>query len=152
VGGDSQSLPSHPFDKVPQREKYGAERIMASEKDPLGKSAHELGAKLDAGKVAVFRGLVDYFPRACFAVANVSTVGAQKYAWKGWERVPDGINRYGDALARHLLAESIEGPYDISAGGTGLLHAAQVAWNAMARLELMLRSMEKEVKAVERGG
>lgn len=113
----------HPFDKI--------------DKDPYGKPAQEKGAKLDAGKVAVYRGLFDYFPRACLAVANVSTVGARKYSWKGWEGVPDGINRYGDALARHLLAEGIEGSTDAE---TGLLHAAQVAWNAMARLELMLRN------------
>ena len=115
---------------------------MSEEKDPYGVEAHTKGAKLDAGKSAVFRGLFDYFPRACLAVSEVSTIGAKKYAWKGWEVVPDGISRYGDALGRHLLAESIEGMYDSGPKGIGVLHSAQVAWNAMARLELILRDIE----------
>lgn len=113
------------------------------ESDPLGKNPHELGAKLDAGKPAVFRGLLDYFPRACIAVAEVSTVGAKKYAWKGWESVPDGINRYQDALCRHVLKEAIEGPID---SDTGLLHKAQSAWNALAALELYIREQENQKK------
>jgi hypothetical protein len=111
-----------------------------SEKDPNGKSQHEKGAKLDAGKPAVFRGLLDYFPRACMAVAEVSTVGAKKYAWDGWKTVPDGIARYQDALSRHILKEAIEGPLD---DDTGLTHKAAVAWNAMAVLELYLRENAK---------
>ncbi len=118
--------------------------VTSSEIDPNGKTQHELGAKLDAGKPAVFRGLLDYFPRGCTAVAEVSTLGAKKYAWKGWEHVPDGINRYGDALARHLLAECTEGLYDNGPKGIGVLHAAQVAWNSLARLELIIREQEKK--------
>lgn len=110
--------------------------LISNEVDPFGKDPKQPGAKLDAGKPAVFRGLIGYFPLACLAVSGVSTYGAQKYAWKGWETVPDGFNRYSDALMRHLLAESSEGRVDVT---TGLDHAAQVAWNSMARLELMLR-------------
>lgn len=121
------------------------------ETDPHGKDQHVLGAKLDAGKPCVYRGLFDYFPRACLAVANVSTLGAQKYAWKGWEVVPDGIARYGDALARHILAESIEGLYDAGPKGIGVLHKAQVAWNAMAQLELQIRELEKSANNTTAG-
>lgn len=49
--------------------------------------------------------------------------------------VDDGIARYTDAMDRHNL-EGIESHDD-----SGLLHAAQVAWNALARLELMLREL-----------
>ena len=117
-----------------------------SESDPNGVAAHTPGAKLDHGKPAIWRGLLDYFPRACIAVADVSTRGAAKYAWKGWESVPDGINRYGDALGRHQVKESIEGLWDIGVGGLGpdVLHASQVAWNALARLELIMRELEKK--------
>jgi hypothetical protein len=66
----------------------------------------------------------------------LSLAGSEKYSWKGWESVPDGINRYGDALGRHILDEAIEGPID---GDTGELHATAEAWNALARLELILR-------------
>lgn len=107
-----------------------------SEIDPTGRQPHELGAKLDSGKDPVVRGALHYFPRALAAVSQVSEVGARKYAWRGWETVPDGFDRYSDALGRHLLAEGFE---QID-GDTGCLHAAQVAWNALARLELLLRS------------
>jgi hypothetical protein len=106
------------------------------ESDPLGKTAKEPGSKLDAGKAPVLRGAIQYFPRAIRYLAEISEIGAKKYSWKGWEKVPDGINRYGDAMLRHLLDEEIKGPIDED---TKCLHAAQVAWNAMARLELILR-------------
>ncbi len=116
----------------------GAEKAWGhlQEVDPNGKKPNEPGAKLDANKSPVFRGLLDYFPRACLEVAKVSAFGASKYTWKGWETVVDGINRYGDAAARHALYESIEGLYDKD---SGLLHQAHMAWNALARLELMLK-------------
>ena len=107
--------------------------------DPYGKLLKEPGAKGDAGKSPVLRGLLDYFPRACLEVAKVSAFGASKYTWKGWETVVDGISRYGDAAARHSIYESIEGQYDKE---SGLLHAAHQAWNSMARLELLLREEE----------
>lgn len=98
--------------------------------------------KLDGGKVAVFQGAIDYFPRAIEAVAGISEFGASKYAWKGWEGVEDGYNRYSNAMVRHLLKPGIEGELD---SDSGLLHDAHCAWNALARLELKLK--EKEVGA-----
>lgn len=110
------------------------------EKDPNGKDPSQPGAKLDAGKAPIRRGLLEYFPRACEAVAEVSLFGANKYTWNGWESVPDGVNRYGDAMVRHITKAKVEGPHDKD---SGLLHAAHEAWNAMARLELMLRESGK---------
>lgn len=95
--------------------------------------------KYDAGKIPVFQGALDYFPRAIEAVAGISQFGAQKYAWKGWEGVDDGFNRYSNALVRHLLKPGVEGPYD---SDSGLLHASHAAWNALARLELYLKELE----------
>jgi len=114
--------------------------------DPNGKNPHESGAKLDFGKSPVYQGLIDYFPRACSAVANVSAAGAEKYAWKGWEDVPDGYNRYKNAQHRHALKRAIEGPYDSDFNKLGkhILHDAQEAWNALAALELYLREQEQE--------
>lgn len=110
------------------------------ESDPTGLLASRPGAKLDKGKVDIWSGAIDYFPRALEAIARVSEVGARKYSWKGWEKVPDGFRRYTAALMRHIVKESRE---EIDAD-TGLLHAEQTAWNAMARLELKLRDKEKE--------
>lgn len=112
------------------------------EKDPTGKTAHEPGAKLDSGKAPIFQGVLDYFPRAISAVAEVSAFGAEKYAWKGWESVPNGFIRYSDAMSRHIVKEAF-GEIDDGENGTGCLHAAQVAWNALARLELKLREGEE---------
>jgi hypothetical protein len=113
------------------------------EADPNGKNPKEAGAKLDQGKVPIWRGAIDYFPRAIRAVAGISEYGAKKYAWKGWETVPDGISRYTDAMVRHVFSETIEGPNDIGPNGSGLLHKAHTAWNALAALELYLREQEK---------
>lgn len=115
--------------------------VQNAEVDPNGRDSHSPGAKLDAGKSPVWQGALSYFPRALAAVARVSQVGARKYAWKGWESVPDGFNRYSNALARHFLAEG----YEELDSDTACLHAEQVAWNALARLELLLKEKYKEV-------
>lgn len=99
------------------------------------------GIKYDGGKAPVFRGAIGYFPRAVEAVASISAFGASKYAWNGWEHVPDGINRYTDAMVRHLVRE---GKGEVLDSDSGLLHAAHVAWGALARLELILREQETE--------
>jgi len=107
-----------------------------NERDPNGIEIGAPGAKMDDGKPPVSRGFINYFPRAVLAVSDVSRKGAEKYSWNGWEHVENGIDRYTDAMARHLVSESF-GDTDTD---TGCLHAAQVAWNAMARLELILRA------------
>jgi hypothetical protein len=106
------------------------------ESDPTGKSSHELGAKLDEGKPDL--SLLLMFGRALFEVSRVGTVGAKKYSRGGWQHVPNGFVRYTAALLRHIFAEQRE---EIDTD-TGMYHAAQVAWNALARLELMLREKE----------
>ena len=95
--------------------------------------------KFDGGKAPVYRGAISYFPRAIKAVATVSEFGANKYAWKGWENVPDGYNRYSDAMVRHL---TYEGEGEVLDPDSGLLHASHVAWSALARLELLLKERD----------
>ena len=112
-----------------------------TEHDPNGIDPNKPGAKLDAGKAPVRRGLLEYFPRSCMAVAQVSASGAKKYTWNGWEDVEGGIDRYGDAAVRHICKAIIEGPVD---NDFGHLHAMHEAWNSLARLELILRKMEEE--------
>lgn len=112
------------------------------EQDPNGIDSKQPGSKLDAGKVDLLRGAINYFPNALTAVARVSELGAAKYSWKGWETVPDGINRYGAALARHLLHEPFATDDGVGGLGNDVLHAAQSAWNALARLELILKELD----------
>lgn len=111
---------------------------MVLEADPYGKTPSDAGAKLDAGKIRPSL-IFNAMPRALQAVAEVGTYGANKYSPDGWLEVPNGVERYTDAMDRHRLKEGVEGLHDVD---SGLLHAAQIAWNALARLELMLRQTE----------
>lgn len=111
------------------------EPVGTVETDPTGRAAHEAGAKFDEGKNRL--GLVfEGFSRALQAVGDVGTYGANKYTANGWIDVPDGVNRYTDAMYRHLMKEASGEQRD---GDTEFLHAAHAAWNALARLDLMLR-------------
>jgi hypothetical protein len=107
---------------------------MCGERDPSGKT--EGAVKFDVGKAPIARGFLNYFPRAIEAVATVSQAGYEKYKkWAGWRDVENAEVRYRDALARHLLSDDV---YDNAPGGTGCMHLAQVAWNALALLDLYL--------------
>jgi len=108
------------------------------EQDPTGRNQHEPGSKLDAGKPMA--SLLSHFGLALLEVAKVGTFGAKKYTFGGWQEVPEGVLRYSDAMWRHLCKEHTEAIDKDS----GMLHQAQIAWNALARLELMLRASQKE--------
>ena len=92
------------------------------------------GFKYDTGKVRAALPTQD-FPRALVAVAWVSTFGAEKYATHSWKMVPRAGERYEDALHRHILAQASG---EINDPESGLPHAAHIAWNALALLELQL--------------
>lgn len=99
-----------------------------------------LGArKDDTGKAPVLRGALSYFPGAIRGVSQVSEFGATKYAWKGWLYVPNGHERYSDAMARHLMVELEGEELDPE---SGLHHDLHVAWNALARAELRIRGSQ----------
>ena len=92
-----------------------------------------LGKKDDEGKVLA--GILGDFGLALFEVAKVGTFGAKKYTRNSWQTLENGQLRYTDALWRHLLTEQSE---DVDPD-SGLCHAAHLAWNALARLELKIR-------------
>jgi hypothetical protein len=105
------------------------------ESDPNGTPQHAPGAKLDAGKTRlwlVFSG----FARALEEVGKVGTFGAKKHCDDGWKSVPDGYARYSSAMLRHIMKEARGEAIDPD---FGLLHAAHAAWNALARLEILLK-------------
>ena len=108
---------------------------MKAEKDPFGIPPNAPGAKLDSGKIRptlIFRDMA----RALSAVAEVATFGAKKYSEGGWLYVPEAYDRYTDAMFRHYDKEAVGEEYDRD---SGLAHQAHLAWNALARLELLLR-------------
>lgn len=92
--------------------------------------------KYDGGKPAVWQGVINYFPRALWGVAEISTFGAEKYAWNGWEDVENGYARYQDAKFRHALKTAMGEQNDKD---SKLLHLKHEAWGALAALELYLR-------------
>lgn len=95
---------------------------------------HAPGAKEKEGKIRAGLVLGD-FRLALIEVVKVGTMGAAKYSDHGWLGVPNGINEYTEAMMRHWLKES----YEHHDPESGLFHEAHVAWNALARLELLLR-------------
>lgn len=107
------------------------------------KEQHEPGTKLDDGKPK--SGILGDFSRALNAVAEIGTFGAEKYSRGGWQHVDNGIERYSDAMWRHLLAECSNELDDES----GMKHAAHLAWNALARLDLMIREQEDVNKPIK---
>ena len=109
---------------------------MTEQKDPDGKDAHTGGAKLDAGKPKICIFFDEYFPHAIEAVTQISTFGAIKYSPGGWKTVPDGYDRYTEAMRRHYSAVCKGEMFDDE---TKLPHDYQIAWNALARLEIGLK-------------
>lgn len=114
-----------PFERVPK----------VAERDPAGTDQHAPGAKLDAGKTMA--GVLLDFGVALERVARVGTFGAQKYTRRGWQSVPNGEERYEDALMRHLL--ELHGP-DRCDSQSGMPHLWHAAWNILAIIELQERN------------
>lgn len=110
------------------------------EKDPNGLDQHAPGAKVDSGKLKAWL-FFEGFAHALEDVANVTTVGANKYTENGWQVVPDGRKRYMDAFMRHAF-EYAKGKRidDEGPGATGCTHISQMIWNLLAVHELDLRS------------
>lgn len=82
-------------------------------------------------------GLIDYFPRACAAIAHLSFVGNQKHnpgQPLHWSR--DKSNDHADCIGRHLVDR---GKIDAE----GNRHSVQLAWRALANAELELEAAEK---------
>lgn len=75
-------------------------------------------------------GVIDYFPAALVAVAEVSRVGNDKHnpgQPLHWARGKS--NDQADAIGRHLIERGSIDP------DTNLRHSAQLAWRALALLQ-----------------
>ena len=107
------------------------------EVDPNGKDAHEPGSKLDNGKCAA--GVLHDFSLALQAVANVGDFGMRKYTRGGWQSVPNGAERYFDAMWRHLLKSR----HEELDPDSNLPHLDHALWNLNAVIELRERAKAK---------
>lgn len=84
-------------------------------------------------RIPMARGLLDYFPAALAAVAEVSFIGNEKHNSGQplhWSR--DKSTDHADCIIRHLAERGQRDPE------TGLRHSAAMAWRALALLQLEL--------------
>lgn len=82
-------------------------------------------------------GLLDYFPRALAAVAEVSRIGNDRHnpgQPLHWDKSKS--TDHADCLMRHLMERGI-------IDSDGMPHSAKVAWRALALLETELENEEK---------
>jgi hypothetical protein len=82
----------------------------------------------------IARGLLDYFPDALVAVAELSKIGNDQHnpgQPLHWSR--DKSTDHADCILRHMIDR---GKVDTD----GVLHATKVAWRALAMLQLELEA------------
>lgn len=103
--------------------------------------------KADQGKVKLEL-LTMHLGRSLTEVAKISMYGEKKYGrTDSWSQGRDP-DRYTGALLRHLFAEGMGEEIDQE---SGIPHAAAVAWNALVRLDLMIRKQEDLDKSRPQG-
>ena len=84
------------------------------------------------------RGVLDYFPRAIMAVANVSFVGNEQHnPGQPMHWAKDKSTDHADCILRHLAERG-------TVDNDGLRHTAKVAWRALALLETELEALEQK--------
>lgn len=82
------------------------------------------GMKYDDGKPRMW--LLPFV--SLYEIAKVLTFGARKYAANSWQSLPDGEERYANALLRHLTAIQQGERVDAE---SGLLHWSHVGCNSL---------------------
>jgi hypothetical protein len=99
------------------------------------------GTKYDNGKLRLAEMIID-FRVAMEELCKVWEFGANKYEKSNWKKLANPIDRYTNAMLRHLLAEETNLVDDES----NLLHAAHIAFNALARLHFIVRNKGVDTK------
>ncbi len=94
----------------------------------------ETGNKFSQSKVPVSK-IFKQFPLALEAIAKRSALGHEKYKdsdqdWMNFKRVPNAIEQYEDAAARHLLKLGDE--------EDDFEHLVAEVWNKLAIIQLKL--------------
>lgn len=138
VDTPAQTMGLGEFERIPD----GSEpKFKIKEADPTGRKPSDAGAKLDQGKNRM--GLVlGGFSRALEAVSRIGTFGANKYSDNGWMSVPKGVERYSDALLRHMF-KHLQG--EVVDKDSGMPHLWHMSWNSLAITELTMRKEANEL-------
>lgn len=97
------------------------------------------GIKYDEGKPRIAEMILD-FKEPLLELCKVWIFGVDKYGKSNWKLVENGKNRYLNAFYRHNMALLEKDTDDES----NILHAAHMAFNALAYLFFVLK--EKETK------
>lgn len=95
-------------------------------------------------KLPIVSGVLDYFPDALAAVAEVSMAGNEKHnpgQPLHWSR--DKSDDHADCVGRHLLER---GHFD-TVGAIKVRHTAQLAWRALALLQIEIEEDAKNEAA-----
>ncbi len=129
--------------------KTGDRHACAAPADAINPAEHE-SDRLDVNdrkRFPLARGLLDYFPQALLAVAEVSRVGSDQHNLGEPMRWVRGKSMdQADALMRHLVDR---GTMDKD----GLRHTAKVAWRALALLQIEIENFAIAAAALdERAG
>ena len=153
AGEQPQSLPTNLESATREYVRSSLEswddKILARRADRLGVSQEEasrveakpvswVGLPIDAAdrkKKPIYSGVIKYFPDALIGVAEVSYDGNEQHnpgTELHWDRSKSKDQR--DALVRHLIESDPD-------TGEGLYAAKQVAWRALADLQLKIERM-----------
>ena len=97
------------------------------------------GIKYDEGKPRLAEMVID-FKEPLLELCKVWEFGANKYSKSNWKEVDNGIDRYTNAMLRHLVAED-DKLYDDE---SKLLHASHIAFNALARLYFLIHDIGED--------
>lgn len=95
--------------------------------------------KFDKGKLMAGI-LFQDFPNAIEGMLKVATFGAGKYKRSSWQTVPNALERYEDALYRHLLSLAKGEEIDPE---SGLPHIDHAVWNVLAISEFHKESKKE---------
>lgn len=96
------------------------------------------GIKYDNDKARLAEMIID-FRKPLEELCKVWEFGANKYEKSNWKKLDNGIERYSNALMRHLIAED-SCLFDEE---SELLHAAHIAFNSLTRLHFIILEEEK---------
>ncbi len=90
--------------------------------------------------VPIYSGVLMYFPDAIAEVARVSKAGNDQHnPGKPLHWAREKSTDQEDCIMRHLLESGTR-------DSDGQLHSAKLAWRALAKLQLELEALAKEVK------
>lgn len=93
-----------------------------------------ISVKYDEGKLK-YSLLVEGMPLALEKVVRVLEYGARKYKPNGWKDIDNSIERYKEALYRHVL--NLDGGLFAKDNESGFEHLAHIVCNAMFLMEIL---------------